>query len=266
MKTVVSSIKRVGHLIKQTSPFLADPMRLVNLGQLQSRKVIIVSFPKSGRTWLRKILLDLKVSAYFTHAYSDAIILKRAPTEPNPGAFFDRSVLFILRDPRDVVVSYFHDLTKRYRAFDGDISQMLRDPHVGVGAVARFNMAWMAQRGRFRDFHALRYEAMQKNDVETVTEILCFFGITWIGAARIRRVCEASSFDKMRKAEESGELAKAYSNKWFATAVQSKEFRKVRRGRVGGFTNEISADDVAYCNQTLRALGYPADWLGAPLD
>jgi hypothetical protein len=85
-----------------------------------------------------------------------------------------------------------------------------------------------------------------------------FLVLLWIFPSAIRRVCEASRFEKMRAAEERRDLARRYSANWFA-GEGAAAVRKVRRGRPGGIVDEISAEDVDYCDAVLRELGYPAE-------
>ena len=112
-------------------------------------EAIVVSFPKSGRTWLRVMLDALGIACEYTHdtsSYEDALIFEEMRCcEPH---YQNRVVIFIHRDPRDTVVSGFFQLTKRLarrRTYVGDLSDFVRDPRHGIEKIVRFNLAWLAR-------------------------------------------------------------------------------------------------------------------------
>ncbi|MBT6815954.1 MAG: hypothetical protein HOA49_06070, partial [Flavobacteriales bacterium] len=91
----------------------------------------LVSFPKTGRTWLDYMLKQMVKQSkhplknnenFIFNEHDNSEIIIENGTRNNPLDVFkftsrDRyrrgKVLFLVRDPRDVVVSHFHQVTKR---------------------------------------------------------------------------------------------------------------------------------------------------------
>lgn len=106
----------------------------------------LVSFPKSGRTWLVVMLDQLDVKMVNTHAGSEYVIgchhydLPKPKANAGPG-----KQLFLLRDPRDTVISGYFQKTKRNTSnnYHGSIAQFIRDPRYGIEKIIYFNLTWL---------------------------------------------------------------------------------------------------------------------------
>ena len=103
----------------------------------------LVSYPKSGNTWVRFLLANL-IHPNETVGFANINRLLPAPgvlskrflkTVPRPRILkshepFDvrfRKVIYLVRDPRDVAVSEYHfDLKKRYIAADMTLEQFIK--------------------------------------------------------------------------------------------------------------------------------------------
>ena len=113
--------------------------------------VYIVSFPKSGRTWLRVLIGKAIADQYnlddryvldtyrltkklklpviqFIHDGSD---LQYARTHNNlrrdTRVYRKKKVIFLARDPRDLIVSNYYQATKRENTFQGDLSAFIKE-------------------------------------------------------------------------------------------------------------------------------------------
>lgn len=242
-----------------------DRVRRKVIGRIvRSRNPVCVSFPKAGRTWVRKMLFDLGLRIEFTHAGASDYESGKTPDFSVISDFHDRSVLFILRDPRDVLVSYHKDLTLRHKVFSGSLLEMAQTPGIGIEGICTFNRLWIGQADRFRRFHLVRYEDLRADTARELAAICRFFGAFWIGPARIRQVVGASTFEAMKKAESAGAYQGQYPKFWFEGASPDQH-PKVRRGKIGGFQDEMPPEVLAYCNERLRALDYPQEYLAAPI-
>lgn len=235
---------------------------------------ICISYPKSGRTWLRVMLSELGVACEYTHLGTGA-------DKPSWGRHFGEleapvapegaRVLFLHRDPRDTVVSFFHEMTKRNRLAAGRALQFLvqgrlpprsmaafvRSPRFGIEKTVRFNLACAAALPGLR----VGYEALRADPVEQLGRIVAHFG-TPVAPERIRAVVEANSFEKMRAREASG----VYGTHMLRPRDPGDpDSFKVRRGKIGGWRDEMDSQTQEFANGVLDRYGY-FDVMNAPAD
>lgn len=223
----------------------------------------VVSFPKSGRTWLRVMLDELKLDAKYTHdGSSHAHSGHVEKLEPASEAFAGKTVVFLFRDPRDTVVSGYFQTTKRLGGYDGTISDFVRDPHHGVEKIIRFNMEWLARGAELGRFHAVTYEDLKADTPGALANIVSFVGAER-AAEEIAAVVEEAAFEKMQARERSGELAERYGRILAPGDSNDPQSFKVREGIVGGFRKHLSDDDVAFCNDVIARLDYPLERHGS---
>lgn len=225
-----------------------------------ARSFYVVSFPKSGRTWLRVMLESLKLAANYTHDGSGHSRTGHIDeTKPASEAFAGKSVVFLYRDPRDTVVSGYFQASNRLKTYAGSISDFIRDPRHGIEKVVHFNMEWLARGDSCCRFYPVTYEELLADTVGTLTRI-----VTFIGAERsleaIKAVVDETSFEKMQEKEMSGEFGEQYGKVLLPTDINDPQSFKVREGIVGGFRKHLGEDDVAFCNEVLARLGYPLDY------
>jgi hypothetical protein len=111
-----------------------------------------VSYPKSGRTWMRYVLhhLGFAESIRFHHDGFEFNDGSRPPhdfdLERRRALYASPSrVVYLRRDPRDVMASLFYQVTGRFRDFfryEGSPSQFIRDDYFGAQTLARFRDVW----------------------------------------------------------------------------------------------------------------------------
>jgi hypothetical protein len=234
--------------------------------------LFLCSYPKSGTTWLGFLLAQiLKADAdeqlgldSFNQYVPDVNLnyTKRGTLVeysglPDPRFFlchatFDANlpkVIYVLRDPRDVMVSYWHYQKLLSADFNQSLGEYLRsdthwpcewDEHVA---------SWLLPR-RHPNLLVVRYEDLHTRAPAILREVLDMAGVK-CEPARIDAAVEASRFARMRAAEERFGVA----NK----SAKSQE-RFIRKGRVGGWREEMSDEDVKILQEkygeVLREVGY----------
>jgi len=243
-----------------------------------SSENFIVSYPKSGRTWLRVL-----VSAYLVerHERPEAEIedlgalAERAGLAPiqlihdgsgigrgspwtelwvDKSRFGQSGVLLLSRSVPDTLVSSYFQATRRRDAFEGSMSSFLRSPQFGVRKVVTFLEQWHAARDIPARFLHLTYESMHDRTSEILTEALEFLGVREIDPGVVDRAVEYSRFENMRRLESG----RAIGHRWLRPGdPDDPDSFKVRRGKVGGYREYLTPEDVAYVEGVVSASTCP---------
>jgi hypothetical protein len=239
---------------------------------------ILVSFPKSGRTWLRAmlgralcrryglpeaLLLDTYgltraaglAPAVFSHdgsSHTEARHWRRL--ERDKSEYRAKRVLFLARDPRDVVVSGYFQATRRRDLFRGGMSDFVRDPRHGIRKVMVFYQLWSESRGVPRSFRAVSYEALHADPAKTLRGVLEFLGAEAMTSEIVSDAVEFSRFENLKRMEAEGRFA---SSRLSPGDPADAESFKVRKGRVGGHEAYLDPADLAYCNRVIEELACP---------
>lgn len=248
--------------------------------QWPSRKVesFVVSFPKSGRTWLRVLLAVVEAnrrgadtntvvsewleheaptlsdrSVLFTHALSANAHERTEAMSHFLGYIGDRQRVFLVRDPRDTIVSYFFQVTKRQRgsALANDIGRFLRDPGYGIDRVLQFLAACDAsQREDPGPSLLVSYEELHCDPQRVLAATATFLGCP-ASSSTLEIAVMLASFDNMRRLELEGGLD---GQRLAARDATDPESLKTRKGVVGGYVDYLSRKDVAYVEKRIEAL------------
>jgi hypothetical protein len=243
-------------------------------------EVLVISYPKCGRTWLRALVgrslcrplglpdaeifktLELSTAAgilatRFVHDGAGGVDgIRWDEQERDKSRFRDVKVALLVRDPRDVIVSSYFQATRRMRAYSGTLSDFVRDPCFGVRSVVAMYAAWEANREVPRDFLLLRYEDLRSDPGAVLRSLLAFMGLAEPSESVVEDAVRFGAFENMRKLEISG----VHARKLRPGDPEDPESFKVRRGVVGGFVDYLSDDDVAYIDSALAAHDHPFDY------
>jgi hypothetical protein len=257
--------------------------------ELSGGKAIILSVPKSGRTWLRAFLC-----AYFCKRFGLEFTLRpdrhhdaRIPRvifshdvfeHRTKGDRWDRvrgkylvprrelkraKIILLVRDPRDCFVSLYLQLTKRdpnapIKLRQKTASEMLRDRRFGMHAIINAMNDWLNEFSGRDNFSLIRYEAMRASPAEHFRDLLAVLGESSADANIFQEALEFSRFENMQKLEAAGAFD---SNILHPGDVRDPESFKVRRGKVGGYREYLSVRDQEYAANELAKLdplfGYP---------
>jgi len=222
--------------------------------------VFLVSYPKSGNTWTRFLIASL---VYPEHRVDFANIndltpdpeavskrqLERAlrPRIIKSHQYFDPrypKVIYIVRDPRDVLVSEYHFGIKR-QLINEDFPiekyvplflQRARD--YDYGSWAENVGSWFYVRRNSPTFLLVRYEDLLSDGIAELGRIAEFLGIP-AEHERLNATLEQCSAERMR------ELEKKQSHLWSSTRQTRQDKPFVRAAKAGGWKAELPQDCIA---------------------
>jgi hypothetical protein len=247
-----------------TARRLADSWR--DLDRLAKADVALVSFPKSGRTFVRVMLARLYQRQFGIdeRALLPFAMLRRAPPEVprlllthdggamrtpqamriNREAYRGRKVAVLVRHPGDIIVSrYFH---LKYRSNDPMRQRQGRLPledfiwirKGGIPSIVKFLNNW-AELARQRDgILLLRYEDFISDPEVTLQRLADFIGLNAHQAA-IGDAVAFARFDNLKKLERESYFT---SPKLGAGREGGDSSYKVRSGRSGGYRGQLGEE------------------------
>lgn len=260
---------------------LLDLSRAVLGRERPGRRVIvrpddrfIVSYPKSGNTWVRFLLASLANGG----ASVDFLSMERLVPDiylatarelsalPSPRIlksheYFDPrygTVLYVVRDPRDVLVSYFHHQRKTGQLTDDEPVEAFAEAFLD-GTVDDYGtwqenvVSWTCVRRGDPGFKMVRYEELRADPIRVTSEMAEFLGLNASRAAIARAVGD-STFARMKGLErEQGRL-------WRATRKTRQDLSFMRSGAVGegkaGLPEGLERRLRAKWGRTMADLGY----------
>ncbi len=269
---------------------------------LDGADAAVVSYGKSGRTWLR-----LMLSRFYQrrHALAEGAFLeydnlsRQAPEIPTvcfthgnylrdytghfdhlADDFRDRRVLLLVRDPRDVAVSQFFQWAHRMsahkrwlnrypdRSEELTIWQFVADDEAGLDRAIRFLDQWAEAAEELETIEVVRYEDMRAEPEVALERVLHFFGAD-PSEAEVRDAVDYARFDNMRRLEEQSQVA-ASGRRLVPGERGKSDSYKVRRAKVGGWRDYFDDDQAQEIDARVKAglrpgFGYsPAENLVVP--
>jgi len=250
--------------------------------ELSGGDAIILSIPKSGRTWLRAFLcayfckrfgleFTLRPGRYALPGFPRIVFSHDMFEHRTKGDRWDRirgkylvprrelnraKIILLARDPRDCFVSLYLQLTRRdpnapVSLKQKTVGEMLRDEKFGLRAIVKPMNDWLNEFSQRDNFTLVRYEALRASPAEHFRDLLAVLGESSPDANSFQEALEFSSFENMQKLE----AARAFdSNILHPGDVRDPESFKVRRGKVGGYREYLSAEDQQFSAAAIREL------------
>jgi hypothetical protein len=249
----------------------------------------IVSYPRSGNTWTRFLIANLlhpqepvtfaNIERLIPDAEAQSSHYMRGLPSPRmikSHSYFDPRyprVIYIVRDPRDVALSYY-DFSRKYRQIEDSypLERYIEDfttGHLlsaGWGTWGENVASWVYARGARPGFLLLRYEDMKARPDRELARIAEFLGIP-ASPERLRTALERSSADRMR------EMEKTQGKDWVTTKDKRSDIPFVRTASVGGWKTNLQTEAVAKIEarwgNIMAQLGYElvtrkAEWVETP--
>jgi hypothetical protein len=255
--------------------------------QFRSADLYLVSFPKSGRTWLRT-LLGKTIHDHYGLSGDEFLYLKDfAPLDrlglprlvsthdtPSHWASYEQNlstkdlyqgkrVLFLARDMRDILVSWYYHQTRRKGQNRGSLADFLRYEGDGYGTtcLVNFYKAWHDSQHIPAAFLFIRYEDLHRQPQATLRQVVEFVGLRDVPDSVLQATIDYASFQNMRRREEQGESLAGHMTTPSESQKADPNWYFVRKGKAGGYREEMSAEDLAYIEATVDRLKAPREWL-----
>jgi len=230
----------------------------------------VVSYPRSGNTWTRFLIANLlhpEAPATFANIErlvpdaeaQSSLALKRIPRPRciKSHEYFDhryRRVIYIVRDPRDVALSYYH-FSRKYRHIDDayPLNLFVEDFVNGRLSSADWGSwgenvgTWLSARAKDPNFLLLRYEDMIQDPAHELVRLANFFGVE-ASPKRFEEVIQLSSAERMR------ELEQKQGDDWISTKNRRKDIPFVGPASSGGWKSKLSQDSVVQIESKWGAL------------
>jgi len=246
--------------------------------------IYVLSYPKCGRTWYRFMLGNSLVNAFNLKEVplNDILMVKKLhlyhkkipkivfshedlpqwkyykDIDKDKSEYKKKKVIFLIRDPRDLVVSNFYQ--KKYRGFKykkgvdkvnftGEISEFIRHEKGGLPNIIEYYNVWAKQYKVPHDFYLIKYEDLQSQPLEILQNTFKFFGLESSQTEPLLKAIEDSSFDKMREIEKN-QIIK--NDRLLAGSNNNEQSFKTRKGKIGSFKEELTDADIQWMEDYIK--------------
>jgi Sulfotransferase domain len=245
--------------------------------KLQRSDWVLMSWGKSGRTWLRVMLsraYQLKANldannlldfdnlkqinaqlpaVFFTH---NNYLRDYTGNQDSKQHFRGKRIVLLVRDPRDVAVSQFFQWQFRMRPKKKFINNypahgakigvwdFVLDKQAGVPRIVEYFNGWAQAIPELRDVLVIRYEDMRSDPAAALAKILDFTG-TVVTAEQVREAVEFAALDNMKKMEQET-FFKGSGTRVKPGDKDNPDSFKTRKAKVGGYRDYFTD---AQCQQ-----------------
>jgi hypothetical protein len=253
--------------------------------------LLIIGHPKSGNTWLKVMISRLyqvrhglgasllinsdelalkdpaipRLAASNGH-YSYEGIIGRALAEDAPDCpLRHKPVILLARNPCDIAVSWYFQFTKRQSAHKQElinhfiehpidrhtiaIWDFVRQSDIGLEFLIEYLNTWERRLARLERSAVVRYEDLRAEPAQVLGQITRLMGESF-SDQELHEAVEFAAFDNLKKLEGKGFF---HQGGMTLRNPKDPEAFKVRRGKVGGYRDYFSPEQVAELEGLVRS-------------
>jgi hypothetical protein len=239
---------------------------------IQKSDRFIVSYPKSGSTWMRFMVCSYILDAACDfmkgrdlipdiHADPDKVRKLVNPRIIKSHCSYNekyKKIVYLVRDGRDVAVSlYFYNIKFKQILKDTSFSEFLTtfnsEKASLYGSWHNHITSWLDNKKD--NILLMRYEDIKRSPSEELSKVITFLGLDdQADNERISRAVTYSSFDKMQQTEiKQRQDIPTHKNSDFSINF-------IRKGQVGDYKNYFSTSDeqefIKIQGEALKRLNY----------
>ncbi len=224
---------------------------------LSKNDILLVSFPKSGNTWIRFYFFNLIIQTYslkkelsfvnlnfFMPELGNSLLSEKWMYNKIPRIvkthlkkyFFIPNIksILLIRNPLDVMVSYFNfEKNKKNSMFKGSFSDFIRHNNYGLEAWCKHYLSWKDKSGLI-----IKYEDLKLDEYKHFMRINNYCKIV-IKKNKFKKAVDQSSTKFISNVEKKEKKTKIFQN------VNSK-FKFVRSGEINQYISKFNNNDLLY--------------------
>jgi len=228
--------------------------------------VFLVSYPRSGNTWARFLLgnllyqnspvtfsnIDSRIPEIYFNPDRSMRALPRPRMLKSHESFQPQypRVIYIVRDPRDVAISFYHHNLKARNIPDDYPMEAFVPRFIAAEFDKKFGswrdnvLSWITLRGDSPNFLMLRYEDLKRDPLPMLRKtVACLernsFGNIDASDEALKRTIELSAPERMRA------LEKQEAASWVLTKKTRADKPFVRSAIAGGWKTQLAPESVA---------------------
>jgi hypothetical protein len=273
----------------------------LELARAQRAELLIIGHPKSGNTWLRTMLSRLyqvrhgmeakvivksdelaqahaaapRLLATNGHYTYEGIVGRTLAADAPLSDLHRKKAVLLLRHPCDIAVSWYLQFVKRQSAAKRElINHTLPHPvdhrtismwdfvmhsDIGLPSLIDYLNTWERNAERMPRAITVRYEELRARPAETLRRVVDLLDPSFT-MQEVEEAIAFGSFDNLRKLEAAGFFRRGGLS--LRNPADPGTF-KVRRGKVGGYRDYFSPEQVAEMDALVTARLSPTSGYGS---